>query len=132
MQHKDYLTELLGCQGFFVVDMEIRKEGDIEKVILFLNRERKRYICSGCKRVLTTYYDSRIQEVRHLHLWKYPTVLVFEKKRVNCPNCGIKTESLEFLERYARITKELAHQTSELCKVMTIEDVSNFTRSLPR
>ncbi|MEW6104604.1 MAG: transposase family protein [bacterium] len=38
----------------------------------------------------------------------------------------MKTESLEFLERYARITKELAHQTSELCKVMTIEDVANF------
>ncbi|MEW6104415.1 MAG: hypothetical protein AB1630_11485 [bacterium] len=45
MQHKDYLTELLGCQGFFVVDMEIRKNGDIEKVILFLKyREKKIYL----------------------------------------------------------------------------------------
>jgi len=26
-------------------------------------------------RIAATYYDSRIQEVRHLHLWKYITIL---------------------------------------------------------
>ena len=126
MQQEDYLTELLGLQGFFVTDMEIKKDGDIEKVTLALDRVKTRYICSECGKVLTTYYDSRIQEVRHLHLWKYITILMFEKVRVECPTCGVKVESLEFMDKYARLTQELAFQTSELCKVMTIEDVSTF------
>lgn len=126
MQQEDYLTELLGFQEFFVADMEIKRDGDIEKVTLVLDRLKRGYICSGCGKVLTTYYDSRIQEIRHLHLFKYLTTLMFEKVRVDCPTCGVKVENLEFLEKYARATKELSHQTSELCKVMTIEDVSTF------
>ena len=126
MQQKDYLTELLGFQGFFVVDMEIKRDEDIKEVILVLDRIERRYLCSGCGKMLTTYYDSRIQEVRHLHLFKYLTTLMLEKVRVNCPTCGVKVEILEFLEKFSRVTKELFHQTSELCKVMTIEDVATF------
>lgn len=51
---------------------------------------------------------------------------MFEKVRVKCPTCGVKVERLEFSDKYARITKRLSHQTSELCKVMSIEDVSTF------
>ncbi|MBU0599737.1 transposase family protein [bacterium] len=83
--------------------MEIKKDGDIEKVVLALDRVKKRYICSECGEVLTTYYDSHIQEVRHLHLWKYITILMFEKVRVKCPTCGVKIESLEFMDKYARL-----------------------------
>lgn len=126
MQQEDYITKLLGLQGFFVVDMEIKSEKDVEKVTLVLDREEGRYICSGCGKMLTTYYDSRIQEVRHLHLFKYLTTLMFEKVRVDCPTCGVKVERLEFVDKYARVTTDLSHQTSELCKVMTIEDVGTF------
>jgi len=126
MQQKDYITKLLGFQGFFVTDMEIRRERDIDKVILILDRIKGRHICSGCGKELTTYYDSRIQEIRHLHLFKYLTILLFEKVRVKCPTCGVKVERLEFIDKYARVTQELSHQTSELCKVMSIEDVSTF------
>jgi transposase len=39
---------------------------------------------------------------------------MFKRVRVKCPTCGVKVESLEFLDRYARVTSELSHQTSEL------------------
>ena len=126
MQQDNYLTKLLGLQGVFVTDIKIRKEGNIDKVILELDRTKEKYICSGCDRVLTAYYDSHIQEVRHLHIFKYLTVLSFKKVRVNCPKCGIKVERLDFLDKHSRVTKDLFYQTSELCKVMTIEDVATF------
>ncbi|MDI6890829.1 MAG: ISL3 family transposase [Thermodesulfovibrionales bacterium] len=127
MQQLDYLTKLLGFQGFYVKDMEIERKDDIERVILELWRAKGgKYICSPCGNELLDKHSSWIQEVRHLHLWRYLTILRFEKVKVRCPRCGVKVESLEFLEKSKRITKELSHQVSELCKVMTIEDVATF------
>jgi len=45
---------------------------------------------------------------------------------VRCPHCGVRVERLGFLEKNSRQTIELAHQVSELCKVMTVEDVAVF------
>jgi len=126
MEERNYLIELLGYQGFSIVDMEIERGDDVDKTIFMLDRVKREYVCSGCGRIFITYYDSRIQEVKHLAIWKYQTILMFEKVRVNCSSCGVRVEKLEFLDRYARVTKELAHQISELCKVMTIEDVATL------
>lgn len=125
MQHVDYLTRLLGFQGFHVSGVEIEKEGDIEKAIITLGRSNG-YICSNCGRQLHSTHSSFVQEVRHLHLWRYLTILRFEKAKVRCPDCGVKVEKLDFLEKNKRITKDLSHQVSELCKVMTVEDVATF------
>jgi len=43
MQQEDYLTELLKFQGFFVVDMEIKKDEDIKEAILVLDRVERKY-----------------------------------------------------------------------------------------
>lgn len=125
MQQRDYLTRLLGFQGFNVLKVEIEQEGDIEKAIITLGREG-RYICSSCGHEVYATHSSFTQEVRHLHLWRYLTILRFQKVKVRCPDCGIKVEHLDFLERSKRITKELSYQISELCKVMTIEDAATF------
>jgi len=125
MQQVDYITRLLGFQGFYVRGMEIEKDRDVEKVILELGR-KGRYICSGCGQQVYSRHSSYIQEARHLHLWKYPTVLRFEKVKVRCPTCGVRVEKLDFLDKYARLTKELFHQAGELCKVMTVEAVTSF------
>ena len=56
MQQKDYITELLGFQGFYVKGMKIEKEGDVEKAILCLERKEDVYICSSCgKKVLSKH-----------------------------------------------------------------------------
>lgn len=123
----DYLTELLGFQGFCVKGLKIEKDKEVEKVIIDLGRTENRYICGGCGQVLATYYDKALREVRHLHLFKYLTVLRFYKVRVDCPRCGVKAERLGFVDKRLRtVTSELFHQVSELCKVMTIEHVGAF------
>ncbi|MBI5286555.1 MAG: transposase family protein [Deltaproteobacteria bacterium] len=106
--------------------MRIEKGGRVEKAIFDLGRTEKRYICSGCGKVLDSYYDKASRQVRHLHLWRYVTVLRFDRVRVECPQCGVKVEVPGFLDRGRRETQQLAHQVSELCKVMDIEDVATF------
>lgn len=100
MQQVDCITKLLGFQGFYLRGMRIQKEEDVEKVILDLGRER-RYICSECGREVYAKHSSYLQEVRHLHLWKYLTVLRFEKVKVRCPTCGVRVERLDFLGKHA-------------------------------
>lgn len=126
MQQKDYLTELLKFQGFFVKGKKIEKEGDVEKVILYLERKEKVYTCSSCGKKVSSKHSCWMQEVKHLPVFKYQTILRFEKVKVRCPNCGIKIERLNFLDKHGRVTKELSHQVSELCKVMTTKDVAIF------
>lgn len=126
MQQKNYLTKLLGIQGFTVKKVEIQREGEIERVVIDLDRVEKRYRCSCCAEEVSSRHSSWIQEVNHLHLWKYQTILRFEKVKVRCPRCGVKVEEVDFLEKNKRVTKELSHQVSELCKVMTVNDVATF------
>jgi transposase len=126
MQQLNYLTRLLGFQGVYVSGIEIREEGDIGIVLVDLKRQEDGYICSGCGRKVFSKHSSWVQEVRHLHLWRYLTILRFEKVKVRCPHCGVRVERLGFLEKNSRQTIELAHQVSELCKVMTVEDVAVF------
>ncbi|MEW6104534.1 MAG: ISL3 family transposase [bacterium] len=126
MQQINYITKLLGFQGFYARDIEIEEEKDIKKAIVYLGRIEKGYTCSSCGDKVLSKHSSWIQDIRHLHLWKYITVLRFEKVKVRCPRCGIKVEKLDFLDKHSRTTKDLFHQTKELCKVMTIEDTANF------
>lgn len=126
MQQLDYLTGLLGFQGFNVSGIEIRQAKGIDTVVIDLQREGNGYICSGCGKEVASKHSSWTQEVRHLHLWRYLTILRFQKVKVRCPRCGVKVERIGFLDSMRRQTAELTHQVSELCKVMSIEDVATF------
>lgn len=106
--------------------MRITREGEVEKIIIDLERESRRHVCDGCGQEVSSKHSSYMQEVRHLRLFRYQTVLRFEKIKVRCPRCGVRAERIDFLYEGARVTKELAHETAELCKVMTIEDISVF------
>lgn len=60
-------------------------------------------------------------------LWHHLCFLRFERYRVNCPRCGIRTEALRFVDvRGPRVTLRLAHLAAELSKVMTNKSVGLF------
>jgi transposase len=111
---------------FKVSGIERGQVKGIEAIVIDLQREGNVYICSGCGKEVKSKHSSRVQEVRHLHLWKYLTILRIQKVKVRCPGCGVKVEKLDFLDRNSRQTVELTHQVSEFCKVMSIEDVATF------
>jgi transposase len=70
-------------------------------------------------------YDHVWQELRHLTLWQHQTVLRFQRYRVDCPACGVRTEALEFADvRGPRVTRALSALIYELCKVTTVKAVA--------
>jgi transposase len=116
----DCLTALLGIQGFRVVRLEWQRVGkERSAVIVHLERNKGNYRCSECGQTAPGY-DHHWQEVQHLTLWQYLSFLRFERYRVDCPRCGIRTEALDFVGiRGPQVSRPLARLISELCKVMT-------------
>lgn len=123
----DCLTSLLGIQGFRVVRLEWQRIGkEHSAVIVHLERSKGDYRCGECGQAAPGY-DHHWQEVQHLTLWQHLSFLRFERYRVSCPTCGIRTEALDFVEvRGPQVTRQLAMLISELCKVMTNKAVSVF------
>lgn len=122
----NYLTNLLGIQNVKVVGIERTIEKERSAVIVDLERTNKEYVCGKCGQVLNNGYDEKIQTVQHLGFWHHLTFLRFKKYRVNCPDCGLTTEAINFVEPKARITNYLAEQVYQLCKVMTNKAVGLF------
>ena len=123
----EYITSLLGIQGFQVVGIEQTKYKGHSAVVVDLERTQDSYRCSGCGKQVSRGYDSSSQEFQHLTLWQHVTLLRVRRYRVNCPKCGVRTESLDFVEiRGPRVTRPLSSLVFELCKVMTVKAVSIF------
>jgi len=122
----DYLTGLLGIQGYRVSAVEqIGAEPGRSVVRVHLERTRQGYICSGCGQGVLYAYDHTWQELRHLIFWQHQTVLRFQRYRVDCPDCGVRTEALEFADvRGPRVTRALSALIYELCKVTTVKAVA--------
>ena len=121
------LTTLLGIQGFRVTSIEQTVIIPARSVILIhMERIKEGFICSACGQAAPGY-DHTWQEVQHLTLWQHLTFLCFERYRVDCPTCGVRTEALDFVGvRGPRVTHALGRLVSELCKVMTNKSVGIF------
>lgn len=121
---QDCITTLLGIQGFRVERIEQESRKGHRAVVISLERTQTGHICGGCGRAVAAGYDSSWQEFQHLTLWHHLSFLRLERYRVNCPDCGVRTETLDFVGiRGPHVTLSLARLISELCKVMTNKSV---------
>ena len=100
-QRHEYLTTLLGIPGWYVAGTELRRRKGRSEAVLLLDREEAAYTCGGCGQVYTEARPWRIQEVQHLLLWEFVTVLRIQKYRVVCPGCGVKAERLPWAAPYS-------------------------------
>lgn len=120
----NYLTKVLGIQGFIVQKITIDQERHRSCVILDLDREEKEFVCSGCHQKVKEVIPYRQRVVWHLSWWQHISYLRFMQYRVICPSCGLKVEQLPFVQRYSRMTASLASLLYELPKVMTNKAVA--------
>jgi hypothetical protein len=79
---EESLTSLLGIQGYRVSGIEQRAG----MAIVHLERTRKDYTCGRCGGAVSAAYDHTTQELHHLTLWQYQTILRFKRYRVNVVN----------------------------------------------
>ena len=76
----DYLTELLGIQGYRVVSVEQAEDSWGYSIVrVNLERTRKGYVRGGCGKPVAQAYDHSWQELRHLTIWQHQTLLRFPR-----------------------------------------------------
>ncbi|MEZ9278023.1 transposase, partial [Vibrio sp. 10N.286.49.F3] len=67
------------------------------------------------------------RHVKEAMLLGVPVELSVQTRRIKCRDCGIKTESLSWLEPYARITKRLKSYIEQLLPLLPIKHISQLT-----
>lgn len=84
-------------------------------------------VCSGCSQPQVQVHDSTMRRIREADYLGLRTWLLLPLRRVACPECGVRVESLSWLSRYARITCRLHAHVEALARILPIKHVAEFT-----
>jgi len=123
MLGKDYITKVLGIQGFFVKDLKIA----IGRVDIYLEREQEIYCCRKCGQISYLSWGSWEIEVQDLKMSGNHVYLHFKKHRVKCScNESAYVERLDFVDEDETVTRRLEEEMYSLCKMMPIKAVAGI------
>lgn len=120
-------TELVGIQGW-----EIEPDGmaiEEDAVILRIRRKPGRgFRCSRCGEGLLFAYEHREpRRVRDFPWAGKPCFLEASFARVDCPDCGVVLEGLDWIDPWARQTVRYEKFVASLCDVLPVTEVCEFT-----
>lgn len=82
--------------------------------------------CSGCNGLVDGIHEYQQRWIRDLPVWGADSWLLVHRCRLDCPRCGPKLEQLDWVDRYARVTRRLADSVARLCRVLPIKHVAEF------
>ena len=95
--------------------------------------QRFRPVCHACGTHGRVHARGLRRFIRDLDIGPAQTLLDVTYRRVFCSSCrGAKVEKLSFAEPSKRITERLARYVYELCKILTVEDVSRHLALDPK
>lgn len=119
------ISALIDIPDHSVAAIHPRPLEEDPEVIIQLSRAKATYRCP-CGFETDRYWDSEEFMVRDLPLGRWKVVwLCFQKFRVRCPTCGIRTEELSWLDVRQRATKRLQDEVALACRSLrSVEDVS--------
>lgn len=124
MSQKSLWTDLLGIQGWNIADV---MEEEVCVVARLARRPGTGYRCSRCGEGCLFAYDSRLsRRIRDFPIWGRRFYLEVELMRVNCPNCGVVIEGLDWLEPSARQTLRYEKYVAGLCDLLPALDVADW------
>ncbi len=82
--------------------------------------------CSGCGELVGRVHETRERWIRDLPILGADTWLLVHRCRLGCPRCGPKLEHLDWVDRYARVTRRLAESVARLCSLLPVKHVAEF------
>jgi len=82
--------------------------------------------CSGCQRIGSPVHEHHWRTLRDLPILGHHVWLRARLRRVRCPQCGPKMEQVDWLDRYARLTRRLAQTVAQWCSKLPIRHVAQL------
>lgn len=113
---KDYIEIMVNIQGFSVGRVSTHKHEDGVALMIELVRKQERYRCR-CGNEFTSYYDCDERCVRDLSYGVFArSYLSFYQVRVECPDCGVLTEDLDWVGPRVEYSMRLAALVALACQ----------------
>lgn len=85
--------------------------------------------CGSCGARASQVHARYRRRVRDLNLGEHRVWLRVPVRKLKCPNCEtIRSESFEFVDRWARVTRRLARYIAELCRMLSVAAVARHLK----
>lgn len=110
-------------EGFDVSDLKVGP--DLVQITLQSNTAQPPR-CSGCQRPGLPVHEYCRRRIRDLPMLGKAVLLHVTLRRVACPDCGTRMESVSWLDRHARLTRRLADTVSDLCSRLPTAHVAEL------
>lgn len=124
MRVRTVLNRLVDFKGFVLVEEHfVETEEGLELEILVRPRSNSRARCSLCGSPASLYDRREERRFRFPALWCVPVFLVYCMRRVDCPRCGVRVESVPWANGKSPVTKMLAQQLSDWAKLLSWQEV---------
>jgi len=122
-------TLLNDCQNFksFVYRKEYTEliNGKTALIIEIQARKNSRPICHCCERVCSQY--DRLPSARDdqfIPFWGYPVYFRYRRRRVSCPNCGVKVEQVPWTKGKQKLTDTFKIHLARWAKGLSWKEVA--------
>ena len=127
MADGDCIAQLGGWAGYRVAGWRHEPRAARRWLILELTPAPDQVrCCSGCGEAVEAIHDRTVRRIRDLSLFEDPVELEVERLRLACPRCGPRLEQLDWLERYARVTRRLADSVARLCTATSVRYAAHW------
>jgi len=97
-------------------------------IIEFHRTPKEKLNCPVCKRSNIHLYGKTMRIIRDLPISNRVVFLKIPQNKIYCSRCGIHSEKLSFVDRYARHTRRFEKFVYQLCHFITIADVSKILK----
>ncbi|MFN5638301.1 MAG: ISL3 family transposase [Akkermansiaceae bacterium] len=100
MQFKTLLNKVHPLKSFVYQSVKsITRGGKHRIIVAIIPRANSRPVCSGCAKRRPGYDRmSSPREFEFIPVWNIPVLFSYTMRRVDCPNCGIKVESVPWAQ----------------------------------
>lgn len=107
--NESIVDALVGINGYRVVDVCFDTERNTAQILIEPD-EPYIGICSGCRQRVSSIKDRSLQTLRDVPAFSWKVELLFDRRRVICPRCGVRTELLPFADMRSRFTHRFEDQ----------------------
>lgn len=126
MSHVQHITDLLGLQGWEVVENGVRIEED-GVVIAIARCAGAYYQCAKCGQGFLFAYDHMpSRRIRDFPVCGRRCYLEVTPARVACPQCGIHVEDLGWAEAHQPCALRYERYVARLCQILPALDVAEL------
>ena len=123
MRDRDW-TKILGWPGYRVYQQEINEQAKTLKLWVRRKSGNQKLVCSGCGQRVPRIHEIYEREIRDLPCFEFQTTVVIELYRVDCPDCGVKTEKIEALPSNAPFSQRFEDAVGQACESAPVRRVA--------